>query len=217
VKNNVALYNLIISIVVAASGCGGAIHSEWDGPRGHGHYNPVSADYRSDDEFEICRRERREQRLALLCDAGILSGARCDTSAPATVTVGYREAVQLICEQDDRREADGQPRHMSREDCTALLASVPADATGEVVASAPPPPPASVTDPYILRILTMNPALWQDDHAFCMNATSSYGVPGSGGVYSGGYGFGGTSGMYLPAGAVVGTGPAPIVPVITAR
>ena len=198
-KNNIALYNLIISIVIAASGCGGALHSEWSGPRGSGHANPFSASYTADSAFERCRAERREQRRQLLCDAGILSGASCDAS-----------------------EAGGDPRQLTREYCAAALAAhaeggLDPAASDEVVASAPPPPPPSVTDPFIMRILMSNPSLWQDDHLLCMNATSSYGVPGSGGVYSGGYGFGGTSGMYLPAGAVVGTGPAPIVPVITAR
>jgi len=213
VKNNVALYNLITILVLAASGCGGAsLDTRWAGARGHGESNPFLTSLDSSSEFETCRAERREQRLTLLCDAGILTGTRCNAGT-ATTTVYYREAVQLICEQDDLREhaTPPQPRRMSEADCTSLLASIPPDVAGDVAA---PVAPSSVTDPYIMRILTMNPALWQDDHAFCMNATSSYGAPGYGGVTSG---YGGYGGGFLPptvgyvGGGVGGYAPAPVV------
>ena len=214
------LHNSILFLVLTfVAGCGGSsLVTRWDGARGHGEVNPFETSLGSRDEFETCRTERREQRLALLCDAGVLTGDRCHPESSATsstVTVGYREAVLLICQQSDAMESNGESRTISRDDCTRLLHDIAADTTGTVTASAPPPPPPSVTDPYVLRILTMNPALWQDDHAFCMNATSSYGVPGSGYV---GYGYGSGSGYYggMPVIGTVGGGSGVYGTIVTA-
>ncbi|MEI7512566.1 MAG: hypothetical protein WCK01_03860 [Candidatus Uhrbacteria bacterium] len=183
IDNLVLIFVLIFVTIV--SGCGASV---WSGPRGHGTSIAGISDVSSTAEYHDCISDRERQRTTLLRQAGVLP-----TEAPTTttITVGYRDAVQLICEQDDRREPE--PRHISREDCSSLLASIDSEASGEVATTVTPPPTPSVTDPTIMRILMMNPALRQDDVAFCMNASSSYGAPSAGG-YGSMYGSGMSSG-----------------------
>ncbi len=169
-NKNIALY-ISIFILALVSGC-----ASWSGPRGRGHSGPFEWSAEADTAMSQCQASRQRQRRELLCDAGILSGSRCEG---AEVTVSYRDSVRLICDQSDASEADGGSRAISREDCERLLAAdgIPADATG-TVRSTPP----TTADPMMQRIIAMNPALWQDDHAFCIAITSGYGTPTAGGA-----------------------------------
>lgn len=161
---------LALFVAALASGC-----ATWSGPRGRGRATPFEWSAEADTAMSACQDSRQRQRRELLCDAGILSGARCG----GEVSVSYRDSVRLICEQSDSREAAGESRAISREDCERMLSreGIPADATGTVRSEAP-----ATADPMMQRIIAMNPALWQDDHAFCIAITSGYGSPTAGGM-----------------------------------
>lgn len=171
-----AFFYITIMIAALTMGC-----ATWSGPRGRGHSTPFEWDAEADTAMSACQDSRQRQRRELLCDAGILTGARCG----GEVSVNYRDSVRLICEQSDSREAAGETRAISRDDCDRLLAAdgIPADATGTVRSEAP-----ATSDPMMQRIIAMNPALWQDDHAFCIAITTGYGTPTAGGIAYGGGG-----------------------------
>lgn len=190
-NQNIALY---ITIAIATAGC-----ANWSGPRGTGHSTPVEWTAESNTAFRSCITDRREQRHELLCDAGLLTGSRCAEE----VAVGYRDSVQLICDQSDAREAAGESRTISDEECERLLASdgVPADAVGTVSSTAP-----ATADPRMQWVLSMNPGLWQDDHSFCIAITSGYGAPTAGGVALGAPVGVGVPGVGVAYGAPVGVG-----------
>ncbi len=166
---------LIAAFTLLATGC-----STWSGPRGGGHSTPFEWTAEANTAFAGCLSNRRTQRTELLCEAGILSGARCSEE----VEVSYRDAVRLICAQSDARESAGESRPMGREDCERMLApgGIRADATGSVSVN------AASDNPRLQALVAMNPALWQDDQAFCVAITSGYGAPTSGGYAVGGYG-----------------------------
>lgn len=189
---NNSIIVLVTLALALASGC-----ATWSGPRGRGHSGPFEWNAESDTAMSACQDSRSRQRRELLCDAGILSGARCEG---AEVTVSYRDSVRLICEQSNARESAGESRAISRDDCERLLATdgIPADATGTVRSDAP-----STADPVVQRIIAMNPALWQDDHAFCVAITTGYGTPTAGGIGLGGapLGIGGLGGGGMGVGS----------------
>lgn len=161
---------LALFVAALASGC-----ATWSGPRGRGRATPFEWSAEADTAMSACQDSRQRQRRELLCDAGILSGARCG----GEVSVSYRDSVRLICEQSDSREAAGESRAISREDCERMLSreGIPAEAVGTVRSDVP-----TTSDPRMQWVLSMNPALWQDDHAFCIAITSGYGTPTAGGM-----------------------------------
>lgn len=163
---------LIVFATLVATGC----VSHWSGPNGHGTTSPVYSDYESTSEFRSCISNRRVQRRELLCDAGIITGDRCNLN----VRVGFREGVQLICTQLATREAEGgtrEPGDMTRARCNQLLGQLPVQEQRNAISVER----VSNADPRMQTILAMNPALWQDDDAFCRASMSGYGVPASGG------------------------------------
>jgi hypothetical protein len=174
-NNNVALY---ISIIIASivAGC-----TSWEGPEGSGSTTPISARFDSNTAFRGCIADRGKQRAELLRTIGI--GVEAETTE---VRVSYRDSVQLICDQSDRRETDHESRSMTREECTRLLApdGIPADANGTVRTETEAPAPTA--DPRLVALMAANPALFTDDHATCIAISRGNGVPYTGGMAIGG-------------------------------
>jgi hypothetical protein len=177
---------LVLIFVTIISGCGASV---WSGPRGHGTSIAGISDVSSTAEYRTCLSDRERQRSVLLTEAGVLH-----TETPTTTSdteMNYHEAIRIVCEGEEAREhsTPPQPRLYSAVVCAELLANT--------AATTPPPAPTpSVVveaDPFVRRTLLMNPALRQDDVAFCMNASSSYGAPSAGG-YGSMYGSGMSSG-----------------------
>lgn len=154
---NFALYISIISLIALVTGC-----TSYTTPAGNVRTTPVSVSVDSTEALTLCIDRRVAQRTRLIRESGIRTEA-----APTEVQVSYRDSVQLICTQSDRRETAGESRTISREECTRLLApdGIPADANGTVRTEAPAP----ATDPLLRALMAANPALFRDDDEVCNN------------------------------------------------
>jgi hypothetical protein len=133
---NIALYISII-VIALATGCGLGVNT-YATSTGHGVDSVYYSSHNSATETYNCQRVRAEQddatteeAFALLARVGLIPSAR-------EVSVRYRDAARLICNQSDRQERGGTARTLPREECERMLASVggiDADASDPVVST----------------------------------------------------------------------------------
>ncbi len=177
---NFALYITISSILALVAGC-----TSWTTPAGDVETTPFTVRGDSNTALARCIDRRSAQRSRLLRDIGIRTEA-----TPTEVQVSYRDSVQLICTQSDRRETAGESRTISREECERLLApdGIPADANGTVRTEVPEP----TADPRLQALMAANPGLFTDDDTVCNGRViGGGGMNGMTGIAQVGGGFGG--------------------------
>ncbi len=133
-KNVTALY-ISISIISLVSGC--APIGVYSTSTGHGSSSPVHREHSSSAETYTCMDvrdaqddETTEEAFSLLARVGLIPSTR-------EVTVNYRDATRVLCDQSDARETAGESRTITRAECERLLAAdgIPADATGTVTST----------------------------------------------------------------------------------